>query len=388
MTRWCCLLLLFFLLLLLALPAPAVVLQHDKNLIIGQDQVIDDDLVIAGGNVQMLGRVTGDLVVVGGTVTANGAVAGDVIAAGGTVNIYGPVGGSIYAAGGTINVKSTVGRNVVTAGGNVNVAEGSHIARDLAIGGGNVTFSGRVERDLLDSSGNLILTSTARVNRNLIAQTSAPSIAAGVVIGGKQIITQPSARHRNRGRAFAGRILRAFFFGIALLLIGLLFVAIAPRLTEQTEGMLKIHPWGSLLAGFLVLLVAPLAIFLIAITCLGLPLAVVLWSLYLSALLIAPIFVAILVGRWILREPGGNLYLGLLLGLLVVVILLWIPVVSFLGMLIILLLGLGALTLAVQARSAHPLFPGTALPATAGITEPPPEAPPASPDTPPEKSEG
>ncbi len=129
--------------------------------------------------------------------------------------------------------------------------------------------------------------------------------------------------------------------------------------------MLKAHPWGSLLAGFLILLLAPLVLLLIAITCLGLPLSLVLGSLYLSALFIAPLFIAMLVGRWLQRKPGGNPYLALLLGLLLIMVVLWIPVVNLLALLLILVLGLGSLALALQARTAHPLFAAAAHPTPA-----------------------
>jgi len=205
--------------LLLALPSFAVVLRHENNLVIGADQVINDDLVVSGNSVQILGRVTGDLVVAGGNVDARGPVGGDVIVAGGTANIAGPVSGSLYAAGGTVILSSTVGRNAVIAGGTVNCEHGAKITRDLAIQAGNATLAGTVGRDVLASAGGLLLTNTARVNRDLIATTPTKApVAAGAVIGGRQVIEQPvhaRGRHHRPWR----RLFGSLFFGISLLLV-------------------------------------------------------------------------------------------------------------------------------------------------------------------------
>ncbi len=169
MRRWCSLLLLF----LAALPTAAVVLRQSQRLVvIPSDQVIHDDLVVSGGTVQVLGHVAGDLVVAGHMVTVTGPVDGDVMVAGNAIDLNGPVGGSIYAAGNVIHLSSTAGRNVTAAAMLVDVEQGAHIARDLAMAAGEGTMAGVVGRDMRARSGILLLTNTARINRNLQAMTT------------------------------------------------------------------------------------------------------------------------------------------------------------------------------------------------------------------------
>lgn len=359
----------FYLLLalLLAMPALGLVLRSDGDVTIGAGEVINDDVLVTGGTVNVFGKISNDLIIAAGNVAVSGSVGGDLIVGGGNVTVSGPVAGSIYAGGGNITLTSTVGRNVAVGGGTVIVDKAARITRDLAVGAGNVTLAGTVGRDLQVNSGTLTLTDSARVTRNLLAYTSSPSIAAGAVIGGQRIIRKQPEQRQPAGGWFAMYLFHSLFYSLGLLLVGLPLIALAPRLTDQTESMLKTHPWGSLLAGFLVLIAAPIAILIVAITCLGLPLAFVLWSLYLVALIVSPIFTAILIGRFVMRQPGARPAVALLLGLLVLAILLLLPVISFLTGLAALLFGLGALTLTVQSRSKSPIFAAPSV--ASGATE-------------------
>jgi hypothetical protein len=90
-------------------------------------------------------------------------------------------------------------------------------------------------------------------------------------------------------------------------------------------------------------------------------------ALYLIAVAISPLFLAILVGWDILRRRGG-LYAALLLGVLLLILLRLVPVLGFVVSFVATLVGLGAMILALQARTAHPFFHAPAE------QEPPPQA--------------
>ena len=82
-TRILNLLTLFVLALFILVPAASA---YDgrggENVVIGKDEVIDDDLFVGGSTVTVDGTVNGDLITAGQTVTINGKVTGNVIAAG------------------------------------------------------------------------------------------------------------------------------------------------------------------------------------------------------------------------------------------------------------------------------------------------------------------
>ncbi|HEX2948630.1 MAG TPA: hypothetical protein VHV83_03535 [Armatimonadota bacterium] len=353
MVRW------FFVLLILttAVPSLAVVLRSDGTVTVPSGQVINDDLVISGGTVQMMGTVNGDLVIAGGTVEVDGPVHGSLVVAGGNVTVRSAVDGSIYMAGGIIQLFSTVGRNVVVAGGTLNGDRGMVVGRDLVASGGDVTVAGTVRRNLRGSFGTLKLTDSARVGGNLTAMTSNPQIAAGAVISGtKRITSQPGGRHAGRGLGVFGWFLWQLMWGIALYIVGAIFIAIAPRITAQTQSVLRAHPWASLLTGLIIFAVVPVIFVILLITLVGIPLAFILLGVYFIVIFLSPIFPAIFLGRLILRDPNRSLYVALLVGLAVLVIIRLIPFLGSLVTFIAILLGIGALFLAWQSRAARPIY--------------------------------
>ena len=303
----------------------------------------------------MRGTVMNDLVAAGGNVEVDGPVHGDLIVAGGTVDVRQPVGGTVYASGGTVNLSSTVGRNVVVNGFTVQTLNSSKVSRDLFVHGVTVTLSGAVGHDVHTTARKLTVTDGAVIHGNLVGRAMRRVIAAGAVIGGQRLLA-PERRHHGRWWWFTWPVL----MGIMLFIVGAVFVALAPRLTEQTQTVIRTHPWGSLLAGLIILVVVPIASFIVLFIIP--PLALIAMALYLIALYLAPIFLAIFVARLILRNPSGSLYLALLIGVALLVVLHWIPVLRAIVGFIVLLYGLGALFLAWQARSAHPLFPEPAKP--------------------------
>lgn len=340
----------------LALPAAAVVLRSGDNLVIPAGETIDDDLVISGGNVRVLGTVNGDLVAAGGNVFVEGRVRNNLIVAGGTVDITGPVGGSVYAGAGTLNSSSTVGRNFVAGAGTFNARGGSRVGRDLAVGAGTANVAGTIARDVQAGAGTLNIEDGARIGGDLIASTNDPRIAPGAVIVGERTIrAQPADGKDRRGAALLAAFFWRLFTTLGLLLIGLLTIALFPRATAETTSLLRARPWASMLAGLILLIVVPIAAVIIMVTIIGIPLGVILLMLYFIAVFVAPLFAAIVLGYLIWRKPGGSLYLALLIGVGVYFVLRLIPFLGGLVGLVALLAGLGALVLALQARRGHPL---------------------------------
>ena len=360
------------LLLTFAASVPATEFRSGNTVTIPAGEVINDDLVVSAGELIMQGRVTGDLVVAAGDATVSGPVEGNLIVAAGNVAVSQPIGGSVYVASGDVSLDSPVGRNVVAAAGSMVVGEAARVGRDLTVAGGDVTVRSQVGRNLNGSIGNLTLASGAVIGGDVIAQAGQTEIAEGAVIQGERRITQAQGRRGPFG--ILGWFFGQLFFVLSLLLAGLLFVALAPRLTEETETELHRQPWISLAAGAVIFLLAlPLFIFLL-LTIIGIPVAFIWGALYLAALFISPIFPAIFVGHRLWRGAQENLFLALLVGLGLLLLVSFIPFFGGLVMFAAALFGLGALALAIydraqrrrRERHVEPVEPPQA----------PPEAPP------------
>jgi len=88
---------------------------------------------------------------------------------------------------------------------------------------------------------------------------------------------------------------------------------------------------------------------LIAITIIGIPLAMVVFLAYLLALIIAPIFAALCLGKYVLKKKQKNIVKPAAVGIVILAVLVAIPFIGGFVKLVVLLLGLGAITTALIA---------------------------------------
>ncbi len=109
---------------MLLLPSTALAAEprSGNTVLVGPNEVIDDDLYVFGRTVTVEGTVTGDLVAFGGTIAVNGLVTGDLIAAAGEVR------GSVRSAGGTVVITGSVGEDVLVGGGTMTVGPTAQVS--------------------------------------------------------------------------------------------------------------------------------------------------------------------------------------------------------------------------------------------------------------------
>jgi hypothetical protein len=140
-------------------PLFAAEFRGDDTVTIGQDEVIDDDLLVGGNIVVVNGVINGDLIVMGQQVTINGHVKGSLVFAGQVLTLNGQVDGTVYGGASTLTLgpAASVGRNLMYGGFSYRSEAGSVIGRDNIVGGYQATINGKVNRNLLASLGALEL---------------------------------------------------------------------------------------------------------------------------------------------------------------------------------------------------------------------------------------
>src|SRR3972149_4967846 len=86
------------------------------------------------------------------------------------------------------------------------------------------------------------------------------------------------------------------------LAIGFVALAVAPRGVPRVVERVSRHFGMSLLTGFILLVVVPVAALLVAFTLIGIPLSIAAVLLYLATLYPGQIFPALWLGEWIMRS--------------------------------------------------------------------------------------
>ncbi|MDI6891371.1 MAG: hypothetical protein QMD08_00010 [Actinomycetota bacterium] len=374
MRRWTTLFLVLLLLAFFSIPATAMTFKSGENVVtIPAEKVIDDDLYIGGGTVNIDGTVNGDVIAAGGMVTVSGTVNGDVMVAGGMVTISGKVSDDVRIAGGNLTLDGEIGGDALVAGGNLDISSNSRIAGDLLLGVGNVRLAGSVGRDVRGGTGSMEI--TGDVGRNVKIGCDSLTLASGSRVGGDLTYTSQQKAKIQEGAKVSGRIAHklppvpekkvekpaglailaaitgrifAFFLSlIAVAIVGGIIVSVAPKKSLLVAETIASVPWKSLGLGFVLLIVVPIASFIISITIVGLSVGLILLFAYILAIYLSKVFAGLLVGERILAyiRKGAKTHIlwSLFLGIVVLSILGAIPILGFFIRLAYILFALGAM---------------------------------------------
>jgi len=238
---------------------------------------VSSDYFAAGGVLSLAAPVTGDAFLAGGTVKVGNAVGGSLFSAGGRVELDATVGGDLRVAAGEVSLGSAadIGGDTSIAGSSL-VLDGTYHGR-LKAAGASVTLRGHAMGDVDVRSRDFQIEPGARIDGHLRYRTGRPvTVPADVQIAGG-IEYVPSEPHRfgwlRRPDLYgeSGRLHWPLF--VTLWLIGALYASLFPALAERVRVQIASEPWITIGIGILAALVVPAAALMLAITIIGIPLA-------------------------------------------------------------------------------------------------------------------
>jgi hypothetical protein len=291
------------------------------NAVVAAGQTVASDLFFSGDTLEIAGEVKGDLLVFANEVIVNGRVGGSILGAvAAKLTVNGVVAGSIRTAAGHIELNGKVERSISSYAMRLITARRSLAAhgilgtyRELILAG---TVNGPVEVNVYEQN---VIGGT--IGGDLIVRGASPQWRPPARITGRVIdysLTAQRATLPQTVRVGKGYLRRrpqtdsAFYYKlwvvasliwfIGSLLLTLIFYRIFPRTAWRITQLSPAAFKQSLFAGFLTLVGIPLLIFLLLVSVVGIPIALVLFLLYLMLLIFANVPVSILAGRLILRQ--------------------------------------------------------------------------------------
>jgi cytoskeletal protein CcmA (bactofilin family) len=328
--------------------------------------VITEDVYAAGGVVDVLATVEGDVVVAGGRVVIGETVSGDVMAAGGSVEVHAAVADDVRLAGGDVRLRGTVADDVMAAGGNVSLLPDSRVGGRAWLSGGRIKVAGFIARELKAAGGEILV--SGRVDGNVDIKGRKIRILDGAVIDGDLSYASPheaeiaegaeirgsihyEPAERPMGTIIAGAIGVVFLVLLSLILTGILWYLLLPRFIGRAVDDIRGEPWKCLGLGLALFAATPLVISVLFATLVGWLPALVLGALYLLLLLSGFLISIFFVGKRIRgqREMSRAGHLGsfALAGFLIVLLGL-VPVLGTLLLFVLMLLGVGSMTLGLH----------------------------------------
>lgn len=305
----------------------------------------------AGGSVVVgPGEEVSGLTATGGSVVVYGTVAGDLDAYAGTVRIApgGRVTGSVRAYAGSVRIEGTVDGRVVAYGGSVHQTANATVGGSLGAVAGDVTVAGTVRGDVAAATSSLGLAPTARVGGD-VTYDGRLDAAPGATVGGQTRSSEdldlgPAPPALPPGTLLVYGVLTNLLVGY-LLLRGLGGFSVAVVETAALDPLPSVG-WG-----LVAVVAAPLALLALALTVVGIPVAVVALLALPAVGWIGAIYGRFAVGAYLLSlverdEPVQ----GLVLGVVLVALLGAVPVAGPVVRIAVGVLGLGAVGIELADR--------------------------------------
>ena len=326
----------------------------------------------AGVSVVVTAPVTGDLSAIGGNVISAAPVAGDDLFLAGSISSRSPVAGDFRAAGGSISIEKPIAGDLVAlslsvsdagrAAGSVfiialNTTMTSGAAGPVTIYGNNVSLAGDFAGDVnVVASGRLTLSPNTRIRGALSYQApeSATISSSAIVDGGieyKNVSYLPDA-----GTSHMLAFMSVWFFLIvrilgALILAGLLaglFPKLAETMVERACAARMRSKLLTLFLGFAVLVATPILLVVLALTFVGIGIAILMLILYALVVFLALLYAGIMFGgiavRWYAHRETILWHDGVL-GMLAFSLIALVPYVGFFIVLLFTMFAAGALSI-------------------------------------------
>lgn len=364
---------LFFLFILfLVFPFSSVFAQNNgmKVFRIESDEIVDHDVFAAAERVEIAGTVNGDVYAAAGEVYIDGTVNGDLLVAGGQINISGDVTQDLRLAGGNVNISGTIGRNASLAAGNVDFTGEGEIVGGLAaafgnlnltspvgkyvkVAGGNLTIANNVGGNVEAAIGSIRLTPNANISGNMTYWSNEKSSVDEVRVAGRVYFNRTDVGQESKIRNAAGKAGGAVSIGsfIFTLILGIAFLMLFPKFTRRASDVIKTRPLKSFFLGLLSIFIFAAVFIVLAVTILGIPLALLLALFYGFSLYLARIPVIYLIGSLLMSRFADERqdYWSFIAGLIIYWILILLPIKPLVTLLVT-FTGMGAVYLAWRTK--------------------------------------
>lgn len=292
--------------------------------------------------------VRGDVTAIAGTVVIRGTVEGNLEAYGGGVVITegGTVTGRVRIYGGSVRIGGTVGGSALAYGGSVTLDGDALVRGTFGAVGGNVELAGTVRGDANVIAESVRLAPTAHVTGNLNYQGNLENEGGrveGQIRESSELALVPSL-------PVLGPIATIYLL-LADALLGVILLAAFPDFSRSAVEAVTETPFRIAVAGVAALIACPIALVIVAITVIGLPIAIAGLAMFVVLLWIASVYGRYVVGSLLLElADRDNRWGALAVGIVVVGILghLPVPVLGSVVRFVVVLIGLGILALGLR----------------------------------------
>ncbi|OGY41768.1 MAG: hypothetical protein A2Y82_02740, partial [Candidatus Buchananbacteria bacterium RBG_13_36_9] len=342
----------------------------NNSIFLPENMAIEDIFWAAGQNLNINAQMKDDVYLAGVSVNVNGPIEGDLIVVGKNIVISSEIKGNLRAFGDTIIIKGKVAKNITIAGNIITLAAESEAGNNLLVAGSNIELNGKINNNLYAAGSSIILNNEILGNAYLTIDTegalsvypqanihgnleyTAQALAdkkAGAIVGDQEKFTQWKIEPPRPATAKYNLFYLTWWLAglLGAIIIGLVLVIIFKDYTLKVEKQIDKNILLTILKGLVYLIVTPIALFILAVTIIGLPLAVIMGLLYGIILYLTKIFVGIYLGERLIhlinKKIAIPLIWSMICGLVIIYLLCLLPYFGWMIKLIVVMWGLGVL---------------------------------------------
>ncbi len=336
-----------FLVLLVLLAIPSVssassVFRYSETVTVAAEQAVEGDLYGLADTVVVSGEVTEDLLSIGESVTINGQVGADVAAVAGTINLDGIVGDDVRLVGGAITIAGEVKGDLVVVAHSLKVLSTAKISGDILFFGTKADISGQVGKSIYGTSESLRI--DAVVGADVDIRTAALTLGDRAEITGMVKYASASELNRAQNARVAGKVVRndplvtetpsrrdVLVPLLIMMFAALVWYLLFARLLERVVTQATVHPLRSMLIGFGLVFLTPIAAIILLMSMLGGLVGLILFFLYFGVLIISMTVTGVVTGAYVLKLVSSTKSVSVpvvVLGTALTYLLVFMPVVG------------------------------------------------------------
>ncbi len=341
----------------LLLPSKIEAAQFEfKSYTLNSDQTIDEDLYVVADDIKIDGVVDGDVILIGDTINLDGTITGDAYIIGSTLNIDSNVYGNIFVLGNNTKIEGLVTDNTYIISSYLDYQADTQ--RDMLAIFFDGILKGSIGDDLRAIGIKPQIESIIRGDLVLIGEQKnlTKTTVTGEIydsnrlsrIAESQGVDIEDSTSFGMETAWGNRALSLTINFLSFLLVGFILISISPvktykvqeQITGSTNEFLK-----SLAVGFIVFMLIPIPLFILAISIVGTPAAMLIIGLLLFLMLFGKVWVETAIGKEILgllKVKGYQPFKSFLTGRVLTILVNIIPIVSVFYNMILSFVALGA----------------------------------------------
>lgn len=327
-----------------------------KSYTLNSDQTIDEDLYVVADDIKIDGVVDGDVILIGDTINLDGTITGDAYIIGSTLNIDSNVYGNIFVLGNDTKIEGLVTDNTYIISSYLDYQADTQ--RDMLAIFFDGILKGSIGDDLRAIGIKPQIESIIRGDLVLIGEQKnlTKTTVTGEIYDSNRLsrIAESQGVDIEETTSFGmettwkSRALSLTINFLSFLLVGFILISISPvktykvqeQITGSTNEFLK-----SLSVGFIVFMLIPIPLFILAISIVGTPAAMLIIGLLLFLMFFGKVWVETALGKEILgllKVEGYRPFKSFLTGRVLTILVNIIPIVSVFYNMILSFVALGA----------------------------------------------